>query len=74
MASVAKRRLAAVLAAAKAHPLACHRGIFDRGKPRVLVASVAEGLLAALATGTPEIGFALFNFDGVGGLLCDNGV
>jgi len=35
------------------------------------VAAIAKGLLRALAAGTPEVGFARFNFYGVRGLLCD---
>ena len=72
MCAVTERLLAAVLAAAEKHPLACLGCVFDRCNARVLVTAIAERLLAALATSAPEVGFAFFNFDGVRSFLRDD--
>ena len=65
MCAVTERLLATLLAAAEEYPLAGVCSVFDGNNARVFVASIAEGLLAALATRTPEVAFAFFNFDGV---------
>lgn len=65
MCAVADRLLATLLAAAEEHPLAGLSCVFDGHYAGILVTAIAEGLLAALATRTPEVGLALFNFDQV---------
>jgi hypothetical protein len=54
-----------LLATAKEDPLAGLGCVFEGRYARVLVTAIAERLLAALATRTPEVGFSFFNFDGV---------
>lgn len=73
MRAVTERLLATLLAAAEEQPLADISCVLDGRDARVLVTAIAEGLLAALATRTPEVGFALFNFDGVWRFLRDYG-
>lgn len=65
MRTVTERLLAAVLASAEKHPLACLRCVFDGRNSGVLVAAIAERLLAAFTASAPEVGFAFFNFDRV---------
>src|SRR6266542_4104142 len=70
--SVTARLVAGVLASAERH---CGRlfGLeLDRAEAAALVRAIAEGLVAALATGTPPIGFAGFHIDPVWALLCDD--
>lgn len=69
MCAVTEWLLAAVLAAAEKHPLARLCCVSNGCDARVLVASITEGLLAALATSAPEVGFALFYFDWIRRLL-----
>ena len=71
--AVAERLLATLLAAAEEHPLAGLSCVLDGRYAGVLVATVAERLIAALTTGAPEVAFAFFNFDWVGGFLRDDG-
>lgn len=71
--TVAERHIAAVLAAAEEHPLVGVGGIFHRRNARSFVTAIAERLFAALAAGAPEVGFALFNFHGIGRLLGNDG-
>lgn len=72
MCSIADRLLAAVFAAAEENSLAGVSGVLDRCYACVFVAAIAERLITALAAGAPEIGFALFNLDRVGGFLNDD--
>lgn len=65
MCAVAEGLLAAVLASAKEDPLAGLSCVLDWRYAGVFVTAIAEGLFAALATRTPEVGLALFNFDRV---------
>lgn len=71
MRAITQRGFAAVLASAKEHTLRGISGVFDRCKARVFVAAIAKGLLAAFATSAPEVGFTLFNVDGIGRFLGD---
>lgn len=71
--AVTERLLAAVLAAAEEYPLVDLSCVLDGRYAGVLVAAVAERLIAALTTGAPEVAFAFFNFDWVGGFLRDDG-
>ena len=70
--TVTERRIAAVLAPAKERPFAGFACVFYRCDTCDLVAAVTKRLLAAPAAGTPEVGFAFFNLNGVGGLLGDD--
>ena len=73
MCAVAKGLLAAVLAAAEKHPLACLGCVFDGRYAGVLVTAIAERLIAAFATSAPEVGFTFFHFERVRRFLRDDG-
>ena len=65
MCAVTERLLATLLAAAEEHPFVGLSCVLDGRYAGILVTAITEGLLAALATRTPEVGLALFNFDRV---------
>lgn len=71
--AVTHRLFAAMLTPAEENALAGLGRVFDRINVRVLVTAIAERLLAAFTTGTPEVVFAFFNFDGVRGFLGNDG-
>lgn len=72
MRAVTKRLFATVFAAAEEYPLAYIRCVFEGRNAGILVAAIAERLLAALATGAPEVVLAFFDFDGIGRFLSDD--
>ena len=71
VAAVAERRMSCVLATAEISGFGFSSFELYGREFASFVAAIAKGLLRALAAGTPEVGFARFNFYGVRGLLCD---
>lgn len=69
MSTIAKRRTAILLAAAKISGLCFLSGEFNRREFAALVAAVAKGLFLALTATAPEIIFSSFQFDGVWAFL-----
>ena len=72
MRTVAQRLVAAVFTAAEKHALAGVSCVFHWRDGRILVTAIAEGLLAALAAGAPEVEFTLFNLNGIWRFLRDH--
>ena len=73
MCPVTERAIIAVLAAAEIDRAALFSGVRSRGEGTSLMGSVAERLRGALAAGAPIVGFTLFNIDGNGGFLSNDG-
>ena len=71
VASVAKRRLASLLATAEVHGARFLRRLCKRFEARVLVRAIAEGLPRTATTGTPVVGLSCFDFGGIRALLGD---
>ncbi len=69
MTTVAQRGFVGVLASAKKYRGRLRRGIFHGSEFAALMTTVTKRLFNALATGTPIIGLARFNLDGIGTLL-----
>jgi len=74
MAAVAQGTVAAVFAAAEVRGAIFFCFEANRRKVRSLVRTIAEGLVFALAAGTPKIGFSGFDSNGIRGALADGGV
>ncbi len=74
MATITQGRFRRFFAAAEVDFLTFGRGIFLRQNAGVLVRAVTKRLSTAFTAGAPEIGFSGFDFDGVGGVLCNNGL
>ena len=62
-----------MLATTEKHALAGVSCVFHWRDAGILMTAIAERLLAALAAGAPKVGFALFNFNGIGRFLRDYG-
>lgn len=73
MRSIAERLFFTMLAAAEKYQLARVSSVFERRYSGVFMASIAEWLLVAFATCTPEVGFTFFYFDGIWRFLSNNG-
>ena len=71
MCSITEWITSSLFATAEEHLLAGVGCVFHWRDARVLVTAIAEGLLAALAASAPKVGFAFFNFNGVGRFLRD---
>ena len=71
MAAVAHNRIGGVLATAEVDGFGFGGIEFYRREIASFVAAVAEGLAGALATGTPVVALARFDFDGIGTFLSD---
>ena len=63
MATIAKRGFCRGFTSTEKHLFGCRGGNFYRRNACILVAAIAKRLFGTFATGTPEIGFAFFNFD-----------
>ena len=72
VASVAKRRLASLLATAEVHGARFLRRLCKRFEARVLARAIAEGLPRTATTGTPVVGLSCFDFGGIRALLGDD--
>jgi hypothetical protein len=68
---VAIRLVGGVLAAAQEHRFGFLGSEGGGRKPRPLVRTIAEGLVLAVATGTPEVLLARLELDGIGRFLGD---
>ena len=73
MCSITEWITSSLFATAEEHALAGISCVFHWRYARILVTAIAKGLLAALATGTPKVGFALFNLNGIRRFLRDHG-
>ena len=73
MGAITKRRIVRVLAAAKEHRSRLLRFVLFWQEACSGMGAIAKWLVGALATATPEVGFARFNFGSVRCLLCDSG-
>ena len=74
MATIAQGRFGRFFAAAEVDFFAFGRGKFLGQNAGTLMRAIAKGLLTAFTAGTPEIGLTGFDFDRVGGVLCNNGL
>ena len=63
MAAIAKRGFCRCFTPAEKHLFGCFSGNFYRRNACIFVAAITKRLFGTFATGTPEIGFAFFNFD-----------
>jgi len=65
MRAIAERRTAGFFATAQINRFGFFRSEFHRCKFRALMRAIAERLAFAMATGAPEIGFSLFDLNGI---------